>query len=88
MSRRKSEWDRFRKSHKVRGEREIFPSLGDKHKQPATTDLSFLTPEAKLARNEARSKELAIRNSMAPASIPERHYPKEFTIPKKKENEE
>lgn len=50
-------------------------------------ELSKINKVLSRTRKECAEKELELRNTAGPASTPERHYPKSFTIQPKKEEE-
>lgn len=85
---RTSEWDRYRKRERLSGRLTETRSLGnDKKDFKDGKRSSFLSTKSDALRKKEREKVIEIKNSAAPLSIPERHYPKEFSI-KKPEGEE
>jgi hypothetical protein len=83
--RRRSEWERFKKTKTQDTHRPVFNSLGEIRHHNSINNLIF--DESRAIKTEALRKEEEIRNSSAPPSISDRHYPKEITITKKEEIE-
>jgi hypothetical protein len=80
---RRSEWDRFKKTKTKDQHRAVMNSLGDIRHRNSIDNLIF--DESRAIKSEALRKEEEIRNSSAPPSISDRHYPKELTITKNEE---
>jgi hypothetical protein len=86
MSRRRvSSWEGFRKSRITDSVKTTTIKRGEASKNTC----GILREEDYLAiKMKHLEKERDIRNASAPLSVGERHYPKEFTIPKKEEDKE
>ena len=88
MSKKRSEWNRFRQrlvtSAIEHRKRSIIPIKTAQE----VIDITEINRKHRISEEEAMRKEQEIRNSSAPPSVTERHYPQSFRAPFKPEGEE